>query len=181
MITLAAMLAAVVLLGEVSVAGGGQSQSGHCALEPQVLRYIGSLPKSAIIAGDPTTVGCVTIVSERPVVISRKLNQGLSPDYLRVARARMFAMVEAYYGNSMARLLALRTRFGADYLIVQPGELRARLPSPGWVRMAPFTELVAKLLRTQAPGVVLSLPARCETWHDARTEVYDLNCVATTA
>ena len=58
------------------------------------------------------------MVSERPVVISRKLNQGLSPSYLRVARAHMFAMVEAYYGDSLAQVLALRTRFGADYLVV---------------------------------------------------------------
>jgi hypothetical protein len=180
-ITLATMLAAVVLLGEVAVAGGGQSASGHCALDSRALRYIGSLPKSAIIAGDPTTIGCVTIVSERPVVISRKLNQGLSPSYLRVARARMFAMVEAYYGNSLPRLLALRTRFGADYLVVQPGVLRARHPSPRWSGMAPFTGLVAKLMRTQAPSVALNLPGSCETWHDASTEVYDLSCVATTA
>jgi hypothetical protein len=180
-VTLAAMLAAVVLLGEVSVAGGGQSQSGHCALDTQTLSYIASLPKSAVIAGDPTSIGCVTIVSERPVVISRKLNQGLSPSYLRVARARMFAMVEAYYGNSLQRLLALRTRFGADYLVVQPGALRARHPSPRWGRMAPFTGLVAELLRTQAPSVVLNLPAHCETWHDASTEVYDLRCIAATA
>jgi len=178
-VTLAAMLAAVVLLGELSVAGRGQSPYRHCVLDAQALRYIGSLPKSAIIAGDPTSMDCVGIVSERPVVISRKLNQGLSPSYLRVARARMFAMVEAYYGNSMARLLALRTRFGADYLVVQPSVLRARRPSPRWVRMAPFTGLVAKLLRTQAPSVVLNLPTRCETWHDAGTEVYDLNCIAT--
>jgi hypothetical protein len=179
--TLAAMLAAVVLLGEVSVTGGGQSKSVHCALDPAALRYIGTLPKSAIIAGDPTTVDCVTIASERPIVISRKLNQGLSQTYLRVARARMFARVEAYYGNSLARLLALRTRFGADYLVVQPGPLRARHESARWAGMAPFTGLVAKLLRTQAPSVVLNLPARCETWHDASTEVYNLRCIATTA
>jgi len=171
----------VVLLGEVSVTGGGQSQSGHCALDPQTLSYIATLPNSAVIAGDPTSIGCVTIVSQRPVVISRKLNQGLSPSYLRVARARMFAMIEAYYGNSLQRLLALRTRFGADYLVVQPGVLRARHPSPRWGRMAPFTGLVAELLRTQAPSVVLSLPARCKTWHDTSTEVYDLRCVAATA
>ena len=54
-------------------------------LDAQALRYIGTLPKSAIIAGDPTSVDCVPIVSERPVVISRKLNQGLSPSYLHVA------------------------------------------------------------------------------------------------
>jgi hypothetical protein len=47
--------------------------------------------------------------------------------------------------------------------------------------MAPFGGLVATLLRTQAPSVVLGLPAGCETWHDARTEVYDLRCIATSA
>ena len=56
----------------------GSASAGRCSLDCPVLHYIGTLPKDAVIAGDPTTIGCVTLVSERPVVISRKLYQVFS-------------------------------------------------------------------------------------------------------
>jgi hypothetical protein len=177
MVALAAVLAGAVLLGELAVAGGGRSITGHCPLEPRALHYIGTLPKNAIIAGDPTLIGCVTMVSERPVVISRKLYQVFDPTYFRIARARMFAMINAYYGNSLAKIVALRERYGASYLVVRPGTLHARRPSLGWVRMTPYTQVVARLLRSPGRRAPLHLPARCKTWHDDVTEVYDLRCV----
>ena len=94
------MLAGTLLLAEVAIAGRGVSVAGHCGRDRGMLQYIGTLPKNTIIAGDPTAIGCVTIVSERPVVISRKLYQVFSSKYLSVARPRMFAMIDAYFGDS---------------------------------------------------------------------------------
>jgi hypothetical protein len=176
-VVVAAVLTGGLLVGEVSVAGGDASAAGHCS-DPAELHYLGTLPKSAIIAGDPTTIGCVTIVSKRPVVISRKLYQVFSPTYLQVARQRMFAMVDAYFGPSRAKILGLRSRYGADYLVVQPDELRAKHASPRWKRMAPFTGLVTKELQTGKHRAALELPAACRTFHDETAEVYDLACVA---
>ena len=143
----AAVLAGTLLLAEVAIAGRGVSLDGHCSLGRPVLRYLGTLPKDAIIAGDPTTIGCVTLVSERPVVISRKLYQVFSAKYLSVARSRMFAMVDAYFGESRSKILALRQRYGADYIMVQPRSLAGHTAAPAWRRMAPFTGIVRRLLR----------------------------------
>ena len=176
-VIVSAALAGGLLVGSVSVAGGDTSAAGYCSDRAE-LHYLGTLPKNAIIAGDPTTIGCVTMVSERPVVISRKLYQVFSPAYLKVARQRMFAMVEAYFGPSRAKILALRSRFGADYLVVQPDALRATRANPRWKRMAPFTGLVTKELQTGTHRAALELPAACMTYHDATDEVYDLACVA---
>jgi hypothetical protein len=76
----------------------------------------------------------VTIVSERPVVISRKLYQVFSRKYLSIARPRMFAMIDAYFGDSRSKILALRQRYGADYLVVQPGSLAGHTAGPRWCR-----------------------------------------------
>jgi len=137
-IGVAAVLAGTALLAEVAIAGRGVSFAGRCAgLGRPVLHYIGTLPKNAIIAGDPTTIGCVTLVSERPVVISRKLYGVFSSKYLSVARPRMFAMIDAYFGDSRSKILALRRRYGADYLVVQAGSLVGHTAGPRWRRMAP--------------------------------------------
>ena len=177
-VAVAAVLAGTLLLAEVAIAGRGVSPAGRCSLDSQVLHYIGTLPKDAVIAGDPTTIGCVTLVSERPVVISRKLYQVFSRKYLSVARPRMFAMIDAYFGDSRSKLLALRRRYGADYLVVQPGSLAGHRAGPRWRRMAPFTGIVQRLMRSTDGRAALQLPARCRTFEDGRNEVYDLHCVA---
>jgi hypothetical protein len=174
----AAVLAGTLLLTEVAIAGGGVSLAGRCSRDHQMLHYIGRLPKDAIIAGDPTTIGCVTLASERPVVISRKLYQVFSTKFLSVARPRMFAMIDAYFGDSRSKILALRQRYGADYLVVQPGSLVGHRAGPRWRRMAPFTGIVQRLMRSTHGCAALQLPARCRTYDDGRNEVYDLRCVA---
>jgi hypothetical protein len=174
----AAVLAGTLLLAEVAIAGRGVSLAGHCGRDRAMLQYIGTLPKNTIIAGDPTAIGCVTIVSERPVVISRKLYQVFSSKYLSIARPRMFAMIDAYFGDSRSKILALRQRYGADYLVVQPGSLVGHKARPSWRHMAPFTGIVSRLLRSTSGRAALQLPARCRTYEDGHNEVYDLRCVA---
>jgi hypothetical protein len=178
MVAVAAVLAGTLLLTEVAIAGGGVSPAVKCQYDPALLHYLGSLPPSAIIAGDPLSMDCVTIVSKRPVVISRKLYQVFSTDYLRVARPRMFAMINAYFGTSRAKIDALRTRYGADYLVVIPSMLRGPKLPRDWYRMAPFGGVVAKMMRSDTVPAAGRLPARCRTWHDTKVEVYSLACVA---
>ncbi len=177
---LAAVLAGSLLLGEVAVAGRGQSPSAHCNQDPRLYRYLGSLPENTILAGDPVEINCVPIVARRAVVMSRKLYQVYDVRYLHVARPRMFDMINAYFGDSIPAIAALRTRYGAGYLIVRRPVLEATRPSPRWSHMQPFTSLVARLFRTVRWRAALHLPARCETWHRGPTAVYDLSCVGTT-
>jgi hypothetical protein len=177
-VMVATVLAGTLLLTEVAIAGGGVSPAVKCRYDPALLRYLGTLPPSAIIAGDPLSMDCVTIVSERPVVISRKLYQVFSTDYLHFTRPRMFAMINAYFGTSRAKIDALHRRYGAEYLVVMPSMLRGpRLPRD-WYRMAPFGGLVAKMMHSDTVPAAGELPARCRTWHDTKVEVYDLRCVA---
>jgi hypothetical protein len=179
MVAVATVLAGTLLVAEVAIAGGGASSTATCRIDPAALHYLGTLPPDAVIAGDPTSIDCVTMVSERPVVISKKLYQVFNNDYLRIARPRMFAMTEAYFGDSRAKIVDLRRRFGADYLVVQPASFlrgRGHIP-PNWSHMSPFTGIAYHLLLSPLHAA-LELPAQCLTWHDSQTEVYSLKCVA---
>jgi hypothetical protein len=179
-VVLAAVLAGSLLLGEVEVAGGGSSPAlGRCKNEPAgLVRYLGSLPKSAIIAGDPAQMSCVPIEANRPVVISTKLYQVFNLDYFRFVRPRMFAMIRAYYGGSTAAIADLRRQYGADYIVVQTNLFQNRDPKKGWYSKRPFTGLVAHLRETVTRPAALNLPATCRTWQQAGIRVFDLACVA---
>jgi hypothetical protein len=168
----AAVIAAAVLVAEVAFAGGGRSRVAACS-DVGLYRYLGTLPKNAIIAGDPGDLDCIPIAARRPVVISRKLYQPWNVDYFKVIRPRMFLSVEASYGPSVQAIVQLRARYGADYFLV-----RNRLRKRAWPRMAPFTQQANHYLRSGVVPAALRLPAMCETWRGQRLTVYSLACVS---
>ena len=168
----AALIAGAVLVAEVAFAGGGRSRVAACS-DVGLYRYLGTLPKSAIIAGDPGDLDCIPIAARRPVVISRKLYQPWNVNYLKIIRPRMFLMVEASYGPSVEAIVQLRARYGADYFLV-----RNRLRKSAWPGMAPFTQQANQFLRSGVVPAALRLPAKCETWRGRKLTVYSLACVA---
>ena len=143
------------------------------------MRQIAQLPKDAIVAGDPTDLKCLPATARRAVVISTQLAPAYETGYFRAGRARMFAMLRAYYGPDRSALADLRRRYGATHLWVRRGAIRAER-RPGAARWRPvelpYGRYVQSLLRQGEPAA-LSLPARCLRWRRGPDELYDLACV----
>lgn len=169
--SLGAVAAGSVLLAAVAFAGGGKSNGSACR-EGGLYGHLGTLPKDAIIAGDPVDLNCIPLAARRPVVISQKLYQPWNREYFALIRPRMFNMVRAYYGPSVDGFAQLRRQYGADYVVV-----RTRVRKRPWRGMAPFTAQLGRLLRTVPVPAALRLPAGCRTWSGRRFQVYDLACV----
>jgi hypothetical protein len=172
-----AILVGALLVGEVAWAGGLRASSSGC-LNPPLYRYLETVPKDAVIAGDPMRISCVPLASRRAVVISTRLYQPWDVEYFRVTRSRMFAMVRAYYGGSIKRLIDLRTRYGADYLVVREDDLTRDRILRAWRQHQPFTGLIRQFLRSSQRAAALDLPRRCRTWQSRIERVFDLRCVA---
>ena len=168
--TAASLAAAVLLVGEVAAAG--KRFEGVTCESPALLEYLATLPEDAIVAGNPPRLDCVPIVSERAVVVNKVLYQVWERQYWQLARERTFASVDAYYGGSLADVVALRERFGADYLVVED-----RRGLRGWGDWAPFLGPARRLLETTASPAIDRLPAACVTWTGEQNRVYDLACV----
>lgn len=168
----AAALAGALLACGVAITGGGESPLAHDCPDTPLMQHLKTLPEDAIVAGNPVRLGCVEIVAERAVVITKKLYQPWDLDYFAVSRERMERVVRAYYGGSMERILELRRRYGADVLVVD-----RYLSRRGWRHFAPYTGLVLRLRRAVKHPAVKRLPASCLTWEDAAALVYDLDCV----
>jgi hypothetical protein len=170
----AALVATGVLVGGVGHAGKWSSHPSVCG-QAALYSYLRTLPKDVIVAGDPEEVECIPLAARRPVVISVKLYQPWNPEYFEIIRDRMSRTVRAYYGPSVDALVDLRTRYGADYLVV-----RTRVRERPWRHMAPYSGELRQLLRTVPVPAALRLPGECQTWKRGQLEVYDLACVAGT-
>jgi hypothetical protein len=173
-----AAVVGVALAGAILLVPNRLQRGSDCPQGP-VTAYLASLPKDAIIAGDPVDLMCVPVTARRPVVISTQLAPAYEVDYFLQGRARMFAMINAYYGTDAAAFADLRRRYGAAYLLVRRDRVRQTMNGGGkWRRgKAPYGPLVRRLVRTGEP-VVLHLPAACRRFQNGPVEVYDVSCIA---
>jgi hypothetical protein len=173
-----AILTGVTLAGLLLVLPDRVPSGTACPQRP-VGRYLAGLPKDAVIAGDPRDLMCVPATSRRAVVISTQLAPSYEADYFRTGRARMFAMLRAYYGPSRKAISELATRYGATELWVRRDAVRREL-SGGGLRwrgdQLPYGRYVRSLVRQGTPAV-LSLPAACRRFRRGPVEVYEIACL----
>jgi hypothetical protein len=139
--------------------------------------YLRTLPKQAIIAGDPKAIDCVPIEAERGVVISRKLYQPFDYTFLKIVRPRMADMLRAYYGSSRSAIADLGTRYGATDLVVDRKLLSSRRPDRRFTSMAPFAAVVRRAEPAPSHRAALHLPRSCQVWSQGDLAVYDISCV----
>ena len=174
-----AALTAVALLGAVLVSAKTFAHGNAC-FEGRVTKYLASLPKDAVVAGDPVDLTCLPGTARRSVVISTQLAPSYEKGYFLAGRARMFASLRASFGSSAAAVATVRTRYGADYLWVRRGVIRRAMRTGGgaWRRQGePWASYVARLLAA-GPPAVLHLPLACRRFARGDREVYDIRCVA---
>ena len=177
-VLLCAVLAGSLLTGVVAEAGWQTSKGHDCSKDQALYSYLRTLPKRAIIAGDPKAIDCVPIEAERGVVISRKLYQPFDYTFLKIVRPRMANMLRAYYGSSRSAIADLGTLYGATDLVVDRKFLTLKRPFLRFTSMAPFAAVVRRDLPPPSQRAALHLPRSCEVWSQGDLAVYDIPCVA---
>ena len=169
-----------LMLVVLMLAAAGRLPSGNACPERPVSRYLAGLPKDAVVAGDPRDLMCLPATTRRAVVISTQLAPSYEADYFRTGRARMFAMLRAYYGPSRDAIAVLATRYGATDLWVRRDAVRKELAGDGmrWRgSQLPYGQFVRRLVRA-GPPAVLALPAACRRFERGPVEVYEIACIA---
>lgn len=176
-----ALVTGVALVALLVLAGQG-TRGTACPTRAATV-YLASLPKDAVIAGDPNDLKCLPATTRRAVVISTQLAPSYEAAYFRRSRARMFAMLRAYYGPSTSAIADLRTRYGATDLWIRRSAIEAEMAPQGnrWPgRRLPYGRLVRQLVRMGEPAT-LHLPVSCSRWDNGSEAVYDIRCLQAVA
>jgi hypothetical protein len=174
-----ALLTGVALVGLLVAIPDRWERGTRCPGGPAI-EYLATIPKDAVIAGDPNDLKCLPATARRPVVISTQLAPSYEPDYFRLGRERMFATLRAYYGPSAEAVAELGERYGATVLWLRRGAVEQELRPQGsrWKRrQQPYGRYVRELVAEGEPAV-LDLPQACLRWSRGGDEVYDVPCVA---
>ena len=179
---LGAALTGLVLLVALLGVPDRTARGSPCPTGPAA-RFLGTLPKDAIVAGDPYDLKCVPFTARRAVVISTQLAPAYEVEYFLHGRARLYADLRAYYGSSVDAIVDLRRRYGATHLWVRRAAIENEMRKQNGQRWHPWQDpygrYVRGLLRSGEPAV-LHLPGACRRWHLGGAEVYDIACIART-
>jgi hypothetical protein len=121
-----ALTLAVLVLGLFG--GEGRTNAGvgryTTSQDRPLLNALSGLPKSALIAGWPEGVlETMPILSRRTPFLTRELHVPYHTDMTLRMRARMKALILAYYATDNAPIRRLRDEFGVSHLLVEASRL----------------------------------------------------------
>ncbi|MBF0382592.1 MAG: hypothetical protein HQL69_16345 [Magnetococcales bacterium] len=98
-------------------------------------KHINSLPKDSMIAAWPKgVIEAVPILSQRKAFVWHESHVAFHDKYILKMRERTFALIDAYFADSLEPLLKLRDSFGVTHLSIYKAHFNGK---PAWY-FAPF-------------------------------------------
>ena len=139
------------------------------ALDPQdmeMLSYVGSLPKDAVVAGFPLDMDNAPLVSRRTVLVNCELSIPYFTRYYGTVEKRLIDVFKAYYADRWEDVEAFMERYGVSALVVNKTRFnKSFLDGP--IYFEPFgtmikRNMVKRDVEDSGPFVLLNPPEeRC--------------------
>jgi hypothetical protein len=118
--------------------------------ERPLLRYVSTLPKDVLIAGDPEVMSNIPPVAKRSVFLSSEIS------YVGDQRVRDF--FDAYYAESRQEVYAFCGSYGVDYLVVNRNHFSDQYLERGLFFYAPHNEYILDLVEDHQHFFLASIP-----------------------
>lgn len=141
--------------------------------ERQVLTYLGTLPKDALIAGWPKgLMDNVPYVVGRRVLVNYETHLFFHQHYLEDRRIRLNALIDALYAVEIEPILRLREQFGVTHLVVHTKLLYEQIPE----YFEPFRERIiqAAAQLKDAQPLLMQLHDRADFYQNGSFLIFDL-------
>lgn len=85
---------------------------------PDLIQYLETVPKDALIAGHPMDMDWVPTFAKRKVLVNEELAVPWQGKYYEEIRRRTEDLFEAYYSTSPEQIRLLKEKYGVEYLVV---------------------------------------------------------------
>jgi hypothetical protein len=155
----AVLIAAVMLHGNLLRAHDDQFKAFTIRIPPQerpLYEFLRTLPKNALIAGNPWTMDNVPLLSKRSVLVNHESSLPLYPEYYRQIERRTVALIDAYFGWSPDSFLDLSQVMGVSHLVITRADFTGAVPwspKPGrpGAYIQPFRSQINHRLASRPP------------------------------
>ncbi|MGH7871737.1 MAG: hypothetical protein ACREQO_05905, partial [Candidatus Binatia bacterium] len=108
-------------------------------------RFLGTLPKDAVIAAHPNMADFIPTFSKRKVFINRKLSHPFWDRYWDIIKVRTFDFFDAYYADSPEKIWAFCRKYNIDYFVVDRRDFKPELIERKETYFEPFNHYIKTL------------------------------------
>jgi len=125
-------------------------------------RFLGTLPKDALVAGHPVDMNPVPLLARRKVLANQELSLPYYKGYYGQIQQRLFDLFDAYYASSFEAVEAFADRYAIDALVVRKDHFSKEFLS-GSVYYEPYNTRAKKALAQQSSFILRNPPGerRC--------------------
>lgn len=149
---------------------------------PDVTDYLAALPPSVVVVGVPIDADSVPSFAARSVLMSREYALAYHVGYHQIARQRMADLVEAYYADSIAKVLDFAARHRVDVFLVNRAAFEASTVVDAWAgEFEPYTGQAVSRVRRGSRFALLELARRCAAVDDGHVVVVQTACIRAVA
>ncbi len=110
-------------------------------LEREMLSFVSTLPKDALVAGHPMDMDNVPLLARRKVLANRELSLPYYVGYYAEVRQRLLDMLEAYYATDWRELEDFVDRYDISAMVVRKAHFEERF-TKGRIYLEPFNHIV---------------------------------------
>ena len=112
--------------------------------EKELYRFLQTLPEDALFAGHPTRMDNIPLWAKRRILVSNETSNTWFDEAWEEMKERTYDNFDAYYASNPGPLIALRKKYGVDYMLVHEVDI-----SPYYSKSCnyfePFTAWVKQL------------------------------------
>ena len=125
--------------------------------EKELYEFIGTLPKSSLIAAHPNVANNIPLLSKRRVFVNQELSHTWFDRYWALISARTFALFDAYYGDNPSAIYQFCLDNAIDYILVDKSHFTDKFLVKGDIYFEPFNQYVKGLIKQRKTFVLSTI------------------------
>jgi hypothetical protein len=139
-------------------------------LEPvdmDMLNFLKTLPKEALVAGHPLDMNNVPLIARRKVLANQELSIPYYLGYYTQIRQRLFDLFQAYYATTWETVHVFVDRYGVDALVLRKAHFEPSFLR-GKIYAEPFDRAVKERWNGKEPFVLQAPPPNLRCFENER-------------
>ncbi|MBI4155134.1 hypothetical protein HY498_03550 [Candidatus Woesearchaeota archaeon] len=109
---------------------------------PEIYKYIETLPKTALIAGFPKDLDCIPLYSKRSVLINDELNIPFAKNYYEKIKQRLTDLFTIYYSDNEKDLNDFCSKHKVTHILVNKDRFKSDFLEKPQVYYKPFNKII---------------------------------------
>lgn len=126
--------------------------------QPELYKYLQTLPKNIMIAGHPSLMDNVPIFAKRKVLINEETSEPYYNNYYPIIKKRTYDFFRAYYSCSPKEIYKFCKKYNLTHMVVYTPDFNNNYLKAGRFYLNPFNEYISSLIMHNSKFALIEIP-----------------------